>query len=80
MYKKREQELKSYEIFSFVFQAFFKTFLGIVCRHNINTPPVKVNGESIQMHVYKNKKKLIGAFFGEETSSLQQLIDTVPKS
>lgn len=42
--------------------------------------PVKVNGESIQMHVYKNKKKLIGAFFGEETSSLQQLIDTVPKS
>ena len=57
------------------FQYFFKH-----CRHNINTPPVKVNGESIQMHVYKNKKKLIGAFFGEETSSLQQLIDTVPKS
>lgn len=79
MYIKREQELNSYEIFSFVFQAFLN-ILGNCMQAQYKHTPVKVNGESIQMHVYKNKKKLIGAFFGEETSSLQQLIDTVPKS
>ena len=61
MYIKREQELNSYEIFSFVFQAFLN-ILGNCMQAQYKHTPVKVNGESIQMHVYKNKKKVNWCF------------------